>query len=96
MTARQSKATTAANRRLVGLIREAFDASSMNRMELAERSGVPDGTLAKIFSGRAPVYAEQLVGLSDALDIPFERWLREMRAARDDSEGLGGVETEGV
>lgn len=91
MNARQSKATTVANRRLVELVRAAFDASPMNRAELSERSGVPDGTLAKILAGRAPIYADQLVGLADALGAPVEEWVREMRAARAPTKGLDGV-----
>jgi len=92
MTPRQSKATTAANRRLVELMRAAFEASPMNRAELAERSGVPDGTIAKIMAGRAPIYAEQLVGLADALGVPIHEWLDEMRAARDSAEKPDGIE----
>lgn len=90
MNARRSFAITAANRRLVELVRAAFDASPMNRPELAERSGIPDGTLARIFSGRAPIYAEQLIGLADALDVPIDTWVRETRIARDakDSDSI--------
>lgn len=92
MTARQSKAITAANRRLVELVRAAFEASPMNRAELEERSGIPDGTLARILSGRAPIYADQLVGLADALEVDPDAWVREMRAARGGQvKDLGGV-----
>lgn len=86
MSTRQSKAKTAANVRLVELVREAFAASDYNRAELALASGVPDGTLAKIFAGRAPVYADQLVGLADALGADLAAWVREVREARNLAE----------
>jgi transcriptional regulator with XRE-family HTH domain len=82
MTPRRSKADTAANRRLAGLIKEAFEASPMNRAELAEASGVPEGTLAGILAGTKPIYAEQMVGLAEALGAPLGEWVREMNAAR--------------
>lgn len=84
MNARQSKATTAANRRLVALMQQAFDQSDLRRDQLAEQSGVPDGTLAKIFSGRAPVYADQLAGIAKALGASPTEWLDEMLRARAD------------
>jgi transcriptional regulator with XRE-family HTH domain len=83
MATRTSKATTAANMRLVELIRAAFDASPMNRQELADASGVPAGTIAKILAGLAPVYADQLVGIADALGADLPAWVREVRTARD-------------
>jgi transcriptional regulator with XRE-family HTH domain len=92
MTPRQSKATTAANQRLVELVRAAFDASPMNRAELAEQSGIPDGSLGNILTGRRPIYAEQMVALADALGVPLQEWLDEMRAARNHAEKTDGVE----
>lgn len=86
MTPRTSKATTAANKRAVELIKAAYDRSGMNRDELAERSGVPSGTLAGIFAGTKPVYSEQLVALADALGESIEAWAREMLAARRQSQ----------
>lgn len=85
-TPRTSKATTAANRRLVELIKAAFESSNMNRAELAELSGVPEGTLAGIFAGTKPVYAEQVAYLADALGQSVDDWARQMRAARDEAE----------
>lgn len=86
MSARQSKATTATNLRLVELIRDAFNTSELNRTQLAERSGVPEGTVAKILAGRAPVYADQLVGLADALGADLAAWIGELRTIRDRAE----------
>jgi len=94
VTTRKSKADTAANRRLAELVRGEFEKSPMNRAELAERSGVPAGTLAGIMNGTKPIYAEQLALLSEALGVPPEKWIKEMLAARQVAEEINRVEPE--
>lgn len=88
MTTRQSKATTVANLALLALIREAFTKSELTQDELAKAAGIPRGTIAKILSEKqlAPVYADQLVGLADALDADLGVWVREIRKVRDSAE----------
>lgn len=75
MTPRQSKATTPGNRRLAQLIRDALAASAMSRLQLADASGVPDGTLSGILAGSKPIYAEQLAGIAHALDANVAEWI---------------------
>ena len=82
MTPRQSKAHTAANRRAIEIVRAAFARSHMTRQELAKESGIPDGSLAGLFAGTKPLYAEQLVGLAVALGLDVTELASEMDAAR--------------
>lgn len=75
MSPRESKADTATNRRVVELIRSACKDSGMRRDEIAEKSGVPDGTLGNILAGRRPVYVEQMIALARALDVDARNWI---------------------
>ena len=50
----------------------------MNRQQLAEASGVPDGTLAGLLAGTKPMYVDQIVGLALALDIEPAAWMEEL------------------
>jgi transcriptional regulator with XRE-family HTH domain len=83
---RQSKIHTPANRRMAALLKEAFEASPMTREELADASGIPDGTLAKMFSDRALISAAQLIDLCDALGADPAFVLNQARIARDEAE----------
>lgn len=75
MSPRESKADTATNRRVVELIRSACKDSGMRRDEIAEKSGVPEGTLGNILAGRRPVYVEQMIGLARALNVDARDWI---------------------
>lgn len=88
MTTRQSKATTDANLALLALIREAFTKSDLTQDELAKASGIPRGTIAKMLSEKqsAPVYADQLVGLADALNADLGAWVAHIRKIRDGAQ----------
>lgn len=62
------KVTTPLNQEAARLLREAFDAKpEINRAMLAEISGEPEGTLAKVLNGTAPVRVEQFLTICLAL-----------------------------
>lgn len=66
----------------------------MNRAELAERSGVPDGTISGIFAHKRPVYADQIFSLALALDIPLEEVQRVSLAAQSAADPQDGAQVE--
>lgn len=94
MTTRKSKAITAANQRLAALVRETRKARGMTRAELADRARLPDGTLSGVEAGTKPIYAEQMVLLADALNVPVDEWVREMLDARKGAEENAGIDAE--
>lgn len=74
MSPRESKADTPENVRAIEYLKRAFAASNLNRADLSERSGVPDGTLSGLLAGRRPLYADQVVSLARALGIEVGDW----------------------
>jgi transcriptional regulator with XRE-family HTH domain len=84
-TRRPSKAITPTNIVVLALIHDAFKASPLSQTELADKTGIPRGTIAKILSTKqlAPVYADQLVVLADALDADLAAWVAAIREVRN-------------
>lgn len=80
MTPRQTKAGGPVHEAAIALLKDLFEKSELNRDELAKKAGVPAGTLAGLFAGTKPLYADQLVALAHALGADGAEVMRQLEA----------------
>ena len=57
------------------VIAREFKESGLKQVSVSERTGIPPCQLSLILSGNRTIYADELVSLMVALDIPFRKGL---------------------